>query len=256
MVGVVGSSSAAAQALRELAGQKLSSADASRARANDGDVSAPRDRVSVSGDIGAERLEALSARNGLDLAVGAGRQALSVLGEIAELSGRAAQADAPDAARAVQDQALRGLLTRLSEIVDNAIEAGARSLGGAPVSLTGGGDDVAGLDLRLGAGGAMTLSADASIATRADAEQTAALARDSFARVSQGLARMEEAAAGFAVHLKALEALDASLARSVQTSFDEDSARMIALQVRQTLSGLEQPIFNAGQGGILSHFKV
>lgn len=217
------------------------------------------DQVSLSNDASAadsaDRGLLLQSRAGLDLAVAAARQSLSLLGEIGDLAGRAAQPNAPEEARAIQDQSFRGLLSRLTEVVTYALESGARGLAGESVRVGADGATIAGLDLRVGQqGGAISLTTRSSIATAADAAAALADARDSFARVSEGLARLESASANFDVHLGALSALDKSLAARVETSLDEDSARLMALQVRQTLASLDQPIANAG-GGVLAHFR-
>jgi hypothetical protein len=233
--------------------------DPAAARVSSSSPEPLRDRVSLSADsepgMAADRAALLQARAGLDLAMAAGRQSLSLLGEISDLAARAAQPDTPDAARAVQDQAFRGLLSRLSEVVSNALQNGARALAGEAVRVGADGAAVDGLDLRLGQnGGAVSLTARSSLGSQPDASIALSDARESFSRVSVGLARLEAASANFDVHLGALAALDKSLAARVQTSLDEDSARLMALQVRQTLAGLEQPIAPIG-GGVLAHFR-
>ena len=252
MVGSIGGFPGSGPIARESNLRDINGARSASAQGAAGSVGAPRDTVSLtpgaSEDVAREGL--LAARAGLDLAIAAGRQALGVLGDISEVSARAARPDAPAEARLVQDQSLRALSSRLSEIIDGAIAAGARALTGEATEAG------PGLDLRPGApGGAISLSLDASLTTEEGARATAAAARESFAKVGAGLARLQESADGFDVHLNALAALDKSLAGKLSASLDEDSARMIALQVSQTLAGLDQPIVNAG-GGLLSHFKV
>jgi hypothetical protein len=210
-----------------------------------------RDSVSLTPGANQDgaREQLLAARAGLDLAIAAGRQVLGVLGDMGDVAARAARPDAPDEARLMQDQSLRALGARLAEIIDGAIAAGARSLAGEETEAG------PGLDMRPGApAGAISWTPDAGLTTEEGARATAAALRESFGKVSAGLVRLQEAASGFDVHLNALSALDKSVSGRV-TSLEEDSARMMALQVRQTLAGLDQPIVNAG-GGLLSHFKV
>jgi hypothetical protein len=197
--------------------------------------------------------EALASKAGLDLAIAAGRQSLSILAEIGDLAGRASDPAAPAEARAVQDQALRGLLSRLGEVVDQAIAGGARLLAGDSLNL-GNGDTVAGLDMRLSARESAVSLARASVATLGDAQAAASAAKESFSRVSAGLVRLQEAASAFGVHAQALAALDKSVATGVVGDLDAESARLLALQVRQALAGGDQAIANAG-AGILSHFR-
>lgn len=255
MLGSITPGSVTPQSIRDAANARPGATDTTRT-ADASDAAPPKDTVSLSADM-LEAFDSTSARTGLDLSIAAGRQVLSVLAEIGDLAGRAASPNAPPEARAVQDQSLRGLLTRITEIVDSAIGAGARTIGGDPIQLSDAGAQIDGLDLRLGAkGGAVSLSPSASILTQSDAEETAVAVRESFSRVSVGLARLEDVSAGFGVHANALAALEKSVSGAVRQSLDEDSARLLALQVRQTLAGTQSAVVNAAQGGILSHFRV
>jgi hypothetical protein len=254
MIGVIPTGAGALVGLKDLSPKDVNAQRSSGAEGAGAPSDFPRDVVSVESDLSGHRGGALSVRSSLDLAIAAGRQSLSILGEISDLAARAADPNAPAEARAVQDQALRGLLSRLGETIDQAIAGGARALSGEPVGL-GGEDRIEGLDLRPGGRGATVSLGAGSVLSEADAQSTAVAARESFSRVSAGLARLQEAAAGFDVHAEALAALDKGLAASVQSNLDQDGARLLALQVRQALAGSDQSIANAG-AGILSHFRI
>lgn len=251
MIGAIGTPPIPFQSTRDLQSGRTQHADSTGSPLR----AAVDDAVSVAASPGQDRSALLAARSGLDLAIAAGRQTLSVLAEVNELSARAALPGTPDEARMAQDQTLRALTGRVREIVDHAIAGGARALAGEPTPLSAQAS-AGGLDLRMdSAGSQLGVRSDHSIATAEGARATYASAREGFMRVSAGLARLEEAAVGFDAHLGAVSALDKSLAARLQPTMDEEGARVLALQVRQSLAGIDMPIVQAG-GGVLAHFRA
>lgn len=180
----------------------------------------------------------------LDLSLAAGRDAANLVGQIAE------------AARSGDDEAVQSLLTQLGDTVNGAISAGAAALTGAPLRVQMERDvppfEVAGLDLRLKdqAGDALLLTrnADASPATVNAAE-------DSLTRIQFGLDRMRGAAQRLETHDGFLAAAEAAAAGGVRGDLDAESARLLALQVRQGLSESGASIASARPDSVLGLFK-
>lgn len=215
-------------------------------------------------DVLAAREDVADTRDAIDFAIATAREARGFLLEARDLAFRAADADTPDAARAAQDVGFRAALQQLGQLVDGAIAAGAPLVGGDALSVQADPDstatlDVPGLDLRLKArvagDEAVLLTRTSSVADRAGALEAARAADRSVANVDAGLRRLDGESGRLAQHDRILGALDAALASSVQTDFDAEGARLLALQVRQDLSQATAPIANAKPSAVLSFFR-
>jgi hypothetical protein len=114
---------------------------------------------------------------------------------------------------------------------------------GAPISL-------AGVDLRLGQDeGAVNLGAS----PRVDAASLAQTAQRSLETVQDAMSRLLESARGLEAHQGFLGA--AAGAAGARHDLEADSARLLALHLRQALEGAVSPIANVEPRGVLSLFR-
>jgi len=178
------------------------------------------------------------------LAVGHDAQAMLVKAQtLSRTGGEGAQAE------------LSSLLAGFSQRVEAAIAQGARIVAGEDVSVQAEPGAapamVAGVDLRLNGEGAVTLTADAKVDDPALAQSA-----------QRSLENLQEAMSGLLDSARALEAhqgfLDAAQgATSVRHDLDADSARLLALQVRQGLQSVGgAPIANVEPQAVLSLFRA
>jgi hypothetical protein len=168
----------------------------------------------------------------LDLALAAGREALSRLNEIGSIA-----RDGGDAQPAL-DAFRKGLeLARSSLLQGGAVEVSAEPGGGR---ITVEGVDLTALRLPAKAG-------DVDPAT------LARLAQDSAALVQQHLTRLETASRSLETHARFITEAAGSI--GVRTDVDADGARLMALQVRQGLEGADLAIVNASPQDVLALFK-
>jgi hypothetical protein len=220
-------------------------------------------RIDVSaGDRVAQLRDALiQAQVSLDLAVAVGREVLNVLGEATDLAARASDPAAPQEARDLQQGAFDGVLSRLTQIVARAIHAGAEALAGRSVLIeadpNGAPFEVAGLDLRLkdtaGPDDVLILTQRHSVRSASDATLAARAGQESVARVAAGLVRLDDAASRLTRHETLPSALDGAGLPS--PDLDADGARLLALQVRQSLAAFDGAPFTAAQKALLSYFR-
>ncbi len=192
--------------------------------------------VTVSDAAGAFRAAQASVTEGLaslDLALAAGREALLRLNEIGEAArGGEDPQDAIDAYARGLERADSGLL--FGESLEIEAEPGA-----APLTVSG-------ADVRLGA--LVAVPADAADSSPAD---LARAAQAGAAVLQQHLTRLEAAARSLEAHAGFLGA-----AGGERADVDADGARLLALQVRQGLSGSGGAIANAQPQAVLSLFKA
>jgi len=190
-----------------------------------------------------------SVRNGLvqvhqALAIGHDAQAMLVKAQaLSRSGGEGAQAE------------LSSLLAGFSQRVEAAIAQGARIVAGEDVSVQAEPGAapavVAGVDLRLNGEGAVTLTTDAKVDDPALAQAA-----------QRSLENLQEAMSGLLDSARALEAhqgfLDAAQsATGVRHDLDADSARLLALQVRQGLQSVGgAPIANVEPQAVLSLFRA
>jgi flagellin len=214
-------------------------------------------------DVAAAREEVAAARSALDLFIAVAKEARSLLLEARDLATRAADPATPDAARALQDVPFRARVQELQRLIDGAVSKGLDALAGGTVAAVADPDGqdiaIAGLDLRVkGAAdeaAAVRLSSGSTIATAPDAARAALAADESIARVDAGLRRIEVDAARLTGHQDLLAALESAVAGQVRADLDAESARLIALQVRQDLSRASAPIANAKPSAVLALFR-
>jgi flagellin len=208
-----------------------------------------------------DRLDAAQGRIGVSLA--AAREALGVLGQISELAQRGADPAIPAEARALQQGAFEGFLSRLEQIVARADEASGGLVTGVSVRVevqtAGLSIEIEGVDLRLQAApdgdAALQLSLNDHVRDQSGAKKTARAVELSIANVSAALVRLDEGAERLARHDNVLGALDAALSAQVAQDLDADGARLLALQVRQSLAGTNVHISQHAPKALLALFR-
>lgn len=165
-----------------------------------------------------------------------------------------ARSGAPDAQQQL-DAALGGYRAR----TDSALSRGAQLAAGESISVLAepGGEPIviAGADLRLkpqpGAADLIVVPAEA----RADDADLAARAQRSLEAVQEAMAKLTDAARALEAHQGFLGAAEA--AAHVRGDLDADSARLLALQVRQGLEAAGAgPIANVEPQAVLSLFRA
>ncbi len=116
--------------------------------------------------------------------------------------------------------------------------------GAAPVRIPG-------VDLSLG-GDILAVPADA----RADASGLGQAAQRSLEALQEAMGRLLDSARALEAHQGFLGAVEGALAGAVRGDLNAESARLLALQVRQGLEGLgAQPIANAEPQAVLALFR-
>lgn len=217
--------------------------------------------ASYRGDIGGAR-EALSGASvGLDLALAAGREAAKLVSQMRDFARAAASGD--ETTRAAAATSFAGLLEQYGQTVGGAIAAGASVLAGDAVTVSVDPDapavTVQGYDLRLkaqpGAEDVLRLSTGSNLSDPTAAADAARDAEASLARLDTALSRLSGASHRFASHDTFLATLDGAVAANVSTDLDAEGARLTALQVRQTLAGVNVAIANSAPSGLLSLFR-
>jgi flagellin len=221
-------------------------------------------RIEHREDVRLVREDVAEARAGLDWAIGIVREARGALVEARNAAQRAADPNAPDAARVAHDVTFRAALQQLGLAVDTAISAGAPLLSGDSLSVdadpdSDAGHQIGGLDIRLKnavtGDEALLLTRGASAADRTGAEEAARAADRSLVRFDAGLRRLEGESARLDQHERLLGALDTALAQNVAPDLDAEAARLMALQVRQDLAGANLSVTNARPNALLALFR-
>jgi len=217
------------------------------------DSVAQGDRVDVS-DAAAWRASSESVSAGLaqlNEALSAGRDVYGLLNNVASL------AQNPDASPAD----LADLLGQVQQRVNGAISQGASILTGADISVQAepGAPPVTvqGLDLRLsdnpGANAVIAVSSDADLS---DPQALGQAAQRSLTSLQSGMERLTESARALEAHQGFLGAVAGSIG-GVRGDLDADSARLLALQVRQGLDAAGgASIANVEPQAVLSLFRA
>lgn len=113
-----------------------------------------------------------------------------------------------------------------------------------------------GVDLRLkaapGEGDILQVSREA----RVDDRGLAQAAQRSLENLQGAVSQLLEATQAFEAHQGFLGAAESALASSVRHDLDTESARLLALQVRQGLENTRMPIANAEPQAVLSLFRA
>jgi flagellin len=216
---------------------------------------------SYRGEIGGAR-EALSGAGArLDLALAAGREAAKLVSQMRDFARAAATGD--EATRAAASASFASLLDQYGKTVGAAIAGGASVLAGEAVSVSVDPDapsvTVQGHDLRLkdqpGAEDVLRLSTKSHLNDPTAAADAARDAEASLARLDTALSRLSGACLRFASHDAFLATLDSAVAADVSTDLDAEGARLTALQVRQSLAGVNVAIANSAPSGLLALFR-
>jgi hypothetical protein len=201
------------------------------------------DRVELSSSAIAAARD--SVRDGLmqvhqALALGHDAQAMLVQAQ-ALARGEGSQAD------------LDALLAGYSQRLEAAVGQGARLAAGEDVSVQAEPNapavTIAGIDLSLG-GAAIAVGADAQL----DDPDLAQAVQSSLESLQEAMSRLLDSARALEAHQGFLGA--AAGAGGVRHDLDTDSARLLALQVRQGLEGAGAPIANVEPQAVLSLFRA
>lgn len=210
------------------------------------------DSVSVGEAALSWRAARESVRQGLsdlDLSVSVARDAAKLVAEIGE------------AAHAGDDVAVQAALSELDGMVKAGIAAGGAALTGASVRVQTERDvvpfEIEGLDLRVkeSADDAMRLTRSTNAG---DAEAGAAAVRDaeeSLVRIQAGLDRLRAAAQRLEVHDGFLATAEGAVSGGLRSDLTAESARLLALQVRQGLSESSASIASARPDSVLGLFR-
>jgi flagellin len=214
--------------------------------------------------LAAAQRETTDARGAIDLAVATARDGRSLLADARDIAARAAAPDTPDAARQAQDVAFRDLIQQFGRLIDQAIRDGSTLLEGKELAIAADPEltqsaSVDGLDLRLATrpSGAdvVQIGAGASVADPASAADSVRRLDETVRRIDDGVRRLSDAGEGLGGHERILSALSTALRETLSVDLTADGARLMALQVRQGLSGVSESIANVRPDGLLAHFR-
>lgn len=214
-------------------------------------LSRAADLTSVQGEID-------GARTSTDLALAAGREGAGLISQLRDLARSAINAD--DGARADLNAKFQTLLQKYGQTIDGAIGAGADLLAGNSLTVALDPDSppvtIAGYDLRLKQDPAtedvLRLSTSSNLLDQGAAQAAARDADASLARVDTALGRFSGAAQRLSAHDQFLASLDTA---NVNEPADAEGARLLALQVRQSMLGANAAIANSAPQALLSLFR-
>lgn len=209
------------------------------------------DRVEISAQSWSSARE--SVRQGLaqvHLALAVGHDAQGMLLKVQDMARNGGSQEDLDAVLSAFASRLEAAIAQGGRILageDVTVDA---EPGGAPVS-------VAGVDLRLkdkpAWGDVIAVPADA------DASAPAALGRaaqKSLDALQGAMERLLEAARALEAHQGFLGAMEGAASAGVRSDLDADTARLLALQVRQGLEAAGAPIANVEPQAVLSLFRA
>lgn len=217
------------------------------------DAQTSGDSVEVSAaSIAMARDSVRQAMAEVQLALGLGQDAQAMLVKVQELA-----RDGGDSGQAE----LETLLGQFSQRVDDAVSRGATLVTGRDVSILaepGGAPLTApGVDLRLKAdpkpGDVFQVSSEATV----DDRGLAGAAQVSLEGLQRAMSNLQDVARALEAHQGFLGAAEGALKSSVRQDLDAESARLLALQVRQGLEAVgSRPIANAEPQAVLALFRV
>ncbi|MBI1188061.1 MAG: hypothetical protein GC206_12170 [Alphaproteobacteria bacterium] len=198
----------------------------------------------------AARESARLALADLDLTLSAGNAAAALAAQIG------------DAARANDAALVASLLEEFRAGVSSAIEAGGSGAAGAVVRVQIEADappfEIAGLDLRVkaeaGERAAVQFTTSSGAASPDDAAAVARAADETLARIQAELTRLRGAAQRLETHDAFLAAAEGALAGGVRADLNAETARLLALQVRQGLVAGAGAIATANPESVLGLF--
>lgn len=186
----------------------------------------------------------------LDLTLAAGNAAAALAAQLG------------DAARAEDGARVKALLEEFEAGVSAAIEAGGSGAAGATLRVQFEADappfEIAGFDLRVKPEAAERAVVQLTAATNADTPEAAAeaarAADETLARIQAELTRLRSAAQRLENHDSFLAAAEGALAGGVRADLDAETARLLALQVRQGLASGAGAIATAHPDSVLGLF--
>ncbi|HEX7760638.1 MAG TPA: flagellin [Caulobacteraceae bacterium] len=198
-----------------------------------------------------------------DVGAAAALSISDLLSQLRDNAAAAANPDTPSASRGTLNANFRSLLEKVAQTVASASSGGVNLLDGSQTGdlqfsagASGGSVTLSAGDLSLG-GSILTLSADSSIDTPTAAAGSLTALDTSITNLTQALSTLQSQAKQISVHSGFVQAYSSVLAASGDSGagMDADSARLLALQVQQQLSGQSLSIANQSPQAVLSLFR-
>jgi hypothetical protein len=210
--------------------------------------------------VGTARGSVSEATSAVDLALATGRDGAQLLSQARDLARQAAGAT-DDATRGALNDQFQSVLQSYANLVGGAAQDGDGLLAGGAISVAVDPEaapvQITGQDARLkdSAGGddILRLTTASNLSSQAAAAQAASDADSSLSRLDAVMSRMSSAAQKLSAHDNFLSTVQG--VSGVNSGLDADAARLLALQVRQSLSGQSGAIANAAPQAILGLFR-
>jgi flagellin len=209
--------------------------------------------------IDADALNLNRATSIADLAVGAGQSVASLLAKLKEDATAAQSPTLDGATRQALNSDFQTTLGQIAATVNGASYDGVNLVDGqsSGLSLPAGGGaslSLSAQNLSLG-GSVVTVSAASSLGTPTAATAALADVTNSLSNIETALDALTSQANQVSAHGSILNQLSGALQGGATGGDSVDSARLLALQVQQQLSGQSQPIANQSPQLVLSLFR-
>lgn len=208
-------------------------ADGKRADASGAAAAAPHDQVTVSGPSNALLLA--DAVSTLDLALGAGRDAATLLASLRDSARDGDLAAATEQFAQLSQTLAQGGPLLHGESLSVVVDSNGAALALPGVNAQAGGPVVSLQGEQLGDSGALSKNAD-----------------DSLARLDAALAKLSTFGQKLSAHASVLAGADNAQGA---TDLDADGARLLALNVRQGLAGQSAAMANSDPQRLLALFR-
>ncbi len=215
------------------------------------DEAAPGDRVEISGaSLAAVRESVRNAVAEAHLALAIGQDAQAMLVKVQAIARGGGEQSELDAVLAAFTRRVESALSQGARLVAGEDVAVQAEPGGAPLAISG-------VNLRLksapGAGDIISVPAGAEAAD----QKLGQTAQRSLDTLQEAMSKLLESVRALEAHDGFLGAMEGALAGGVRGDLDADSARLLALQVRQGLEAARgQPIANSEPRSVLALFRV
>ncbi|HEX4199373.1 MAG TPA: flagellin [Caulobacteraceae bacterium] len=209
--------------------------------------------------VDADALSLNRATSIADLAVGAGQSVASLLAKLKDDASAAQSPTLDGSARQALNSDFKSTLSQIASTVGQASFDGVNLLDGQGSSLSlpaGGGATLTLSPQNLSLGGpVVTVSAASSLGTPTAATAALADVTNSLGNIETALNALTTQANQVSAHGAILNQLSSVLQAGMTGGDSVDSARLLALQVQQQLSGQSQPIANQSPQLVLSLFR-
>jgi flagellin len=193
-----------------------------------------------------------------DVAVGAGQSVASLLAKLKDDAAAAQSPTLDGTARQALNSDFQSTLSQISATVNQASYDGVNLVNGqsSGLSLPAGGGSVSLSAQNLSLGGSVvTVSSSSSLGTPTAATAALADVTSSLGNIETALNALTDQANQVSAHGAILNQLSGALQAGSSGGDNVDSARLLALQVQQQLSGQSQPIANQAPQLVLSLFR-